>query len=123
MKWYFWVLIGVAVLLTVIAIIAAVNSGKKKAQSTEAEVIKSNPDTLATSKSMIYQSLSRITDTQVKAQSVLLKPCVCSDPNIKCADTPGLTQCIECCKGKGSTAASWGGVSASKTAIPCATCG
>lgn len=65
MKWYFWVLVGVAVLLTIIAIVAAVNSGKRKAQSTEAEVIKSNPDTLATSKSMIYQSLSRISDSKV----------------------------------------------------------
>lgn len=60
MKWYFWILIVVAVILTIIAIVAAVNSGKRRAQSAEAEVIKSNVDNLATSKSMIYKSLDRI---------------------------------------------------------------
>lgn len=123
MKWYFWVLLGLALVLTAIAIVAAVNSGKKKAEKTEAEVIKSSPDTLATSRSMVYQSLGRIADRAVQGEP-LLRPCTCSNPGVTCADQPGQNQCYECCKGKGSTMLSWGGVAvASRVAAPCTTCG
>jgi len=117
MKWYWWALIALAVILTVIVIAAAVNSGKKKSQKTEAEVISSNPDALATSKSMIYQSLSRI-DANVSGKPEY-RPCYCSDPNVKCPDQVGQNQCYDCCKSKGSTMLSWGG----GTVQGCTTCG
>lgn len=74
MKWYFWVLIVVALLITIIIVAATINSGKSKVSKVETDVVNSTPDTIMTAKSAIYQSLGRIAD-----KSVVNAPCTCTE--------------------------------------------
>jgi len=60
MKWYFWVLIVLALIITVIVVAAAINSGKKTSSKVESDIAKSSSDALATTRSATYTSLDRI---------------------------------------------------------------
>lgn len=59
MKWYWWALLAVAVLLTIYVVAVAVMNNPKKI---EKAVTNSNPDNLETSKSSTYNNLGRIAD-------------------------------------------------------------
>lgn len=61
-KWYWWVILGLAVVLTALVVIA---SWRNKSKKVEGKIVTSDPDMLATAASETYKTLDRVAEQVV----------------------------------------------------------
>lgn len=61
-KWYWWVILGVAVVLTILAVVASYRTKSKKVEN---KIVSSDPDLLATATSETYRTIGRVTEMSI----------------------------------------------------------
>lgn len=61
-KWYWWVFLGIAVILTILVVVA---SWRTKSRKVEDKIVSSDPDLLSTAQSETYKTIARVTEMSI----------------------------------------------------------